>query len=180
MNQFNQWYSSQLREAQHMVAELDEYHKRKPHCHKGCDDCCHQFIQIYPYEAYNILYYLSSTGQLETTLQKLQQISISIPDDHFEYYLEQIPCIFLKNKQCQIHPVRPISCLNYYSTQSCSPLNKIFIPDHNYRYEIIEAYITEQVADYMKGTPERYPAFFYVSQPTSLTEGLTKALLSLL
>lgn len=80
-------------------------------CRKGCFFCCRQNVAIYKAEASLIAEYC-------------QEHDISIPRD---YLLQQLKhgwkeiakaevgwCVFLKEGECSIYPVRPLSCRKYH------------------------------------------------------------------
>ncbi len=80
-------------------------------CSKGCHFCCRQNVHVYKAEAAVIAEYC-------------REHEITIPKAYIEQQLkygwrelaktEVGWCVFLKNGECSIYPVRPISCRNYF------------------------------------------------------------------
>lgn len=92
--------------------------ERKGHqlaCAKGCAACCvtHRSIPIYPLELVGITWY--ATEKLST--------SHRLPlKNRLRRHQKGEPCVFLIDKACTIHPLRPLACrqFNVFNTP-CAP-----------------------------------------------------------
>jgi len=80
-------------------------------CSKGCHFCCRQNVHVYKAEAAVIAEYCREHG-------------IEIPKiylkEQMRYGWKELAktevgwCVFLKDGECSIYPVRPIACRNYF------------------------------------------------------------------
>jgi len=80
-------------------------------CRKGCAHCCH--IQV-----------MVTTAEAKTITQYCKQHDIPIDYSHLKKqrdfqegthgHSEHSACVFLKNNECSIYPVRPFNCRNYF------------------------------------------------------------------
>lgn len=80
-------------------------------CSKGCHFCCRQNVHVYKAEVAVIGEYC-------------REIGIEIPKSYLKeqmrYGWRELAktevgwCVFLKNGECSIYPVRPIACRNYF------------------------------------------------------------------
>lgn len=167
MDYFLNWYINLIKKAEAKIYQLEEHYGLKKHCYKGCDDCCYQQIDLYPYELFSINHYLKRKN-----ISHLVKSNISPPttENKYQYYLQRSPCIFLHQGACLVHEVRPISCLNYFSLRECSPINKLIHPNINYSYHEVEDFITTQVAFFMKENTTRYLEDFYESSIIKLVD----------
>lgn len=94
-------------------------------CSKGCHFCCRQNVHVYKAEADVIAEYCREHG-------------IEIPKNYLEeqmqYGWRELAktevgwCVFLKNGECSIYPVRPISCRNYFVISNPKICNVIEYP----------------------------------------------------
>jgi len=109
-------------------------------CKKGCGACCTQAVPLAPAEARFIRDLvealpeprrttvrhrfreaheaLAQAGLLETFLDTRGLDSAEILELGREYLRLQIPCPFLEDQACSIHPQRPIRCREYLVTSS--------------------------------------------------------------
>lgn len=95
-------------------------------CSKGCHFCCRQNVHVYNAEAAVIAEYCRERGI---------EISKSYLKEQIRYSWKELAktevgwCVFLKNGECSIYPVRPISCRNYFvisNPKMCDVINYPF------------------------------------------------------
>lgn len=105
----------------------------KVSCQKGCGVCCCQLVPLSPPEAFFFADYINSLPfeRKESILSKLQEIkkamaknglldrlqNIENTGEHkllgADYFRMGLPCPFLEDNSCNIHPMRPFSCREY-------------------------------------------------------------------
>ncbi|MEM9771818.1 MAG: YkgJ family cysteine cluster protein [Cyanobacteria bacterium P01_D01_bin.73] len=88
-------------------------------CQSGCDCCCHLHVPASKPEIQLLLRHLRRSltqkeqddlrGRIEKTSQRITKVS------HRDRLSRKIPCIFLKNGQCLVYPVRPAACRDHNS-----------------------------------------------------------------
>ena len=84
-------------------------------CAKGCGNCCeHQKdLPLYPHELVGIYWYVS---------EKMASPARDVLKDRLERHTADMPCPFLIEQSCSIHPVRPIGCRQFnVFTTPCAP-----------------------------------------------------------
>lgn len=108
-------------------------------CRAGCGACCRQLVPISEHEARAIaqmvldlpeprrtdvlLRFREANRRLEETgvRKKIENLHL-VPDAEervrigMEYFQLGIPCPFLEDESCSIHPVRPMACREYLVT----------------------------------------------------------------
>ncbi|HYT93688.1 MAG TPA: YkgJ family cysteine cluster protein [Gemmataceae bacterium] len=114
-------------------------------CKAGCGACCRQLVPITEVEARNIRDLvdgmpeprrsqvrarfaearrrLQEAGVLERLEQRGQWSAEEFQTIGLEYFYLGIPCPFLEDESCSIHPERPITCREYLVTspaENCS------------------------------------------------------------
>ena len=110
---------------------------KKVSCGPGCGACCNQMVPVSPPEAFFLVDLMASmNGDLQTALIRRFENAVQIlrkqdmideamdptlSDDHFlpvarKYFGLQIPCPFLEEESCSIHPHRPVACRDYNVT----------------------------------------------------------------
>jgi len=96
------------------LRDAEKKEKKKPACSKGCDVCCRQKdIPLYPHELVGIYWFVSEKLSLPERDVVKRQLS-----DHSS----GLPCPFLVDGTCSVHPVRPIACRQYnVFTTPCAP-----------------------------------------------------------
>jgi Fe-S-cluster containining protein len=107
-------------------------------CQKGCGACCRQLVPIAEMEARQLLDLvadlpeprrsevrarfaearrrLEEAGMLDKLLHPEQFSDHELRPLGVEYFHLGIPCPFLEDESCSIHPERPISCREYLVT----------------------------------------------------------------
>lgn len=94
-------------------------------CRAGCDHCCYQSVGVTPPEALRIFAFLNeslSKPQLEELAAKLaEQREATAKLSSQERFSPDHPCPFLKDAECSIYPVRPLSCrgMNSLDAKDC-------------------------------------------------------------
>jgi len=104
-------------------------------CHKGCNNgvCCCQIVPLSPPEAFFLLDHVQSfppirRNQLESRFQEIRKAmeahglierlkKIEDTQEHqvlaYDYFRMGMPCPFLEEGSCSIHPYRPFACREY-------------------------------------------------------------------
>lgn len=121
-----------------MSVKTAEKEGKEISCKKGCGACCSQLVPITNLEVGYLKQIVSgmpesqqitlhekfkqATQQLaeENTLEKLKRRQ-SLNEDQriklgLDYFQLNIPCPFLENQSCSIHPHRPMACREYLVT----------------------------------------------------------------
>jgi Fe-S-cluster containining protein len=129
-----------------VVAQLEA--GRTVSCKAGCGACCRQIVPLSIFEAEALASWIRSlpeSRQLELSerfhqaLLKLDAAglidrlvnedwlaeSASASQLVVDYLQERIPCPFLEDESCSIHPFRPLICREYLVT---SPPERCFVP----------------------------------------------------
>ena len=110
---------------------------KKISCGPGCGVCCRQLVPVSPPEAFFLVEMMESMSKgeqsemmhrFDNAAQIIKQHDIvdalmdpSLDDDHYlpvarKYFSLQVPCPFLENDSCGIHPNRPVACRDYNVT----------------------------------------------------------------
>lgn len=125
-------------------------------CGKGCGVCCRQLVPLAAPEAFFFLDYVQSLPQARrqviaerfaTARRAMEKAGLverfwKLEDtlEHRtlaqDYWRLQVPCPFLEENSCSIHPLRPFSCREYNVTSppalcvnpSGNPILKVRIP----------------------------------------------------
>ncbi len=109
-------------------------------CKAGCGACCNQPVPLAEFEAYHIAELVENLPEPRRTIIKnkfaeacrqLEKIdwfnrmenaaNSPVQKDEtrnlgLEYFYENIPCPFLEEQSCSIHPQRPLACREYLVT----------------------------------------------------------------
>jgi Fe-S-cluster containining protein len=94
-----------------MIAE--EIKGERISCAKGCAYCCHINVDINLLEAMVIVHYCNAMGiDIDYSYLK-QQGKLHGHDKERAMSQTHSACVFLKNNECSIYPVRPINCRKY-------------------------------------------------------------------
>jgi Fe-S-cluster containining protein len=117
-------------------------------CKAGCGACCRQMVPISIFEAEALSAWIRTlpetrqqelAGRFHQALLKLAASGLvdrMVNEDWLadtasarqlavEYLYQRIPCPFLENESCSIHPIRPLICREYLVT---SPAEHCFDP----------------------------------------------------
>jgi Fe-S-cluster containining protein len=116
---------------------------RKISCRAGCGACCRQAVPISETEVYRIAELVENLPEPRKTKVKKkfdkafehftkvgwfkkmdefisqnkenndEDVGKKLSEIVLEYFYEKIPCPFLENESCSIHPDRPIACREY-------------------------------------------------------------------
>jgi len=105
-------------------------------CHKGCGVCCNQLVPLSAPEVFFLYEYVKSLpsdrqAEIEAKFAEIRKAMDSVglierlkkvdeTDEHqtlaLEYFRLGMPCPFLVDEACSIHPVRPLACREYNVT----------------------------------------------------------------
>lgn len=107
-------------------------------CRKGCGACCRQLVPISPVEARHIAHLVESmpparrhvvrerfaaarrrleaAGMWQKLLERATWPEETVSALGLEYFRLGIPCPFLEDEACSIHPQRPLTCREYLVT----------------------------------------------------------------
>jgi Fe-S-cluster containining protein len=107
-------------------------------CRKGCGACCRQMVPIAEVEARRIRDLVSDlpeprrseirtrfaearrrleqAGLLDKLLERAQWTEEEVQALGIKYFFQGIPCPFLEEESCSIHPDRPLACREYLVT----------------------------------------------------------------
>jgi len=125
--------SNSLSEIAERRAELVGQHVS---CREGCGACCRQAVPITPVEARMLSEWIAAqpkdrrevfrarfrnaAERLEESgiAQSIREASLPIEKAHIhalglKYFALGIPCPFLEEERCTIHPIRPLRCREY-------------------------------------------------------------------
>lgn len=112
------------------IAEADEA-KKQISCKRGCHHCCFNLVKATLAEGAAVAAHLVETDQFEKyrpQLEKTARLATSVVDSgdegSFRYLASKTPCAFLKDGECSVYDLRPMSCRTYYvatSPDNCSP-----------------------------------------------------------
>jgi Fe-S-cluster containining protein len=113
---------------------IEEKAGRKISCGPGCGTCCSQMVALSPPEAFYLADLVASfpgslreevigrMNRVSTELERRNVIDGLLDPDYSdevvlpiskEYFFLNLPCPFLVNQSCSIHPYRPIACREY-------------------------------------------------------------------
>jgi Fe-S-cluster containining protein len=112
-------------------------------CKAGCGACCRQMVPLSIFEAealstwiatlapetrqilaqrfHQALLSLSSAGIVERLVSQDWQADMDFAQELvFDYFFAGVPCPFLQDESCSIHPIRPLACREYLVTSDPS------------------------------------------------------------
>ncbi|MFP5209031.1 MAG: YkgJ family cysteine cluster protein [Acidobacteriota bacterium] len=121
------------------VAEEAAQAGRPISCRAGCGACCRQMVPVSLFEAEALIEWMQSLPEERQTdlaerfhraLLALRDAGVidSILDERWtleeeratqlaiDYFHAGVPCPFLEDESCSIHPIRPLSCREYLVT----------------------------------------------------------------
>lgn len=87
--------------------------KHEVSCRKGCSHCCHQRVDMNVAEAQLILDW-THEKDMEVNWEKAELQKDWEIQDYTKVGREAAACIFLKDNECSIYPVRPSACRRYF------------------------------------------------------------------
>lgn len=80
-------------------------------CSRGCSHCCHIEVRATTPEVQMILEFVKFTG-LQLDWDRIKRHSrLNVEERMFD---KNSACVFLRDKQCGIYPVRPVACRKYF------------------------------------------------------------------
>lgn len=85
-------------------------------CGSECSFCCHSLIRVIPAEALLINAFIKqnfSDASIHDLEKKIHAYHLLVDGKNLKqrvFVKDQTPCIFLKNDNCRIYPVRPFIC----------------------------------------------------------------------
>ncbi len=97
------------------IRDAEKKQKKIVACGRGCGNCCeHQKdLPLYPHELVGIYWYVSE--QLPATTRDMLKRRLAA-------HTADLPCPFLIDGSCAIHPLRPIGCRQFnVFTAPCAP-----------------------------------------------------------
>jgi Fe-S-cluster containining protein len=110
-------YSIALGKIQVVLDEVTVHNRRPISCKAGCSACCHQKVDITPFEGALIQKHVAE-NKIEFDAQRLEVQTKALKNGHGAY--ERLPfgdrrCIFLSSDQkCSIYSVRPLMCRRHF------------------------------------------------------------------
>jgi Fe-S-cluster containining protein len=121
-------------------------------CRSGCSYCCHSLIKVIPAEALLIDSFLrrnllnNDIQILKTSILKYQLLVKGKTLKERVSIKDKTPCIFLKEDDCSIYPVRPFICRAWNSLDQSVCKSSFLSGNHNAEIE------TSPVRNYMFST----------------------------
>ena len=102
MNEGYEKYLALVGRVDHFLVEVRKRYGDQILCRKGCGDCCHQFLSLWPVEAYHI-----SEG--------LKALSAALmgPLERQAQAIGWNQCPLLVDEACAVYDYRPILCRTY-------------------------------------------------------------------
>lgn len=108
-------------------------------CRAGCGACCRQMVPISPFEAEALSAWLDTLPEdrMATLRERFHRALSTLRDARvlnsildgtwvldeerctqlaIDYFHAGVPCPFLEDESCSIHPIRPLSCREYLVT----------------------------------------------------------------
>jgi Fe-S-cluster containining protein len=118
--------------------EISEKQGKKVSCQAGCGACCRQPVPLTETETYQIAELVEKMeeprrsqvkARFDEAVRHFHEIEWFEQMDNYaeltikerqelvmKYFYEGVPCPFLENESCSIHPDRPLSCREYLVT----------------------------------------------------------------
>ncbi len=90
-----------------------------PACTRGCNYCCHQRVEVRPYEAFvlaeHIRMRMSPAQQADVKAKLVANRARIAPLAPLQHTQAGIPCAMLVDGICSVYEARPAACRKYYS-----------------------------------------------------------------
>jgi Fe-S-cluster containining protein len=88
-------------------------------CERGCNYCCHQRVEIRPYEAFVLADYvrtkMTAAEQDDVKRRLAANLERIKPLEPLQHTQAGIACALLVNGACSVYDARPAACRKYYS-----------------------------------------------------------------
>ncbi|MEO8386252.1 MAG: YkgJ family cysteine cluster protein [Betaproteobacteria bacterium] len=88
-------------------------------CARGCNFCCHQRVEIRPYEAFVLADHIRARMTQEEQLDVKRRLTANgariAPLAPLQHTQSGIPCALLIDGNCSVYEARPAACRKYYS-----------------------------------------------------------------
>jgi hypothetical protein len=88
-------------------------------CERGCNYCCHQRVEIRPYEAFVLADYIHSRmtipQQADVKSRLAENLERIRPLQPLQHTQAGIACALLESGACSVYDARPAACRKYYS-----------------------------------------------------------------
>lgn len=153
---------------------------RKVSCSKGCGACCRQAVPISPPEAWMLADLVASMppARRQVILERFQQATQKLAAAGFgnrsldggaatedfmalglDYFRLGIPCPFLEDESCSIHPWRPSACREYLVSspaENCARVGEVQVQGVQ-MYNSLTEPLAQVAALFLDNEPERLP-----------------------
>ncbi|HLO40218.1 MAG TPA: YkgJ family cysteine cluster protein [Phycisphaerales bacterium] len=156
----------------HLSVKAAESQGKSVSCRAGCGACCRQFVPISPTEAAHLIRLVESMPEPRRSIvkQRFAEAAAALnagglkepllaphlqPRERrrtigLEYFALRIPCPFLEDESCSIHPDRPLICREYLVTspaERCTTLEDIDGVKLPHRPSLALSQMSEQPGD---------------------------------
>ena len=88
-------------------------------CERGCNYCCHQRVEMRPYEAFvlaeHIRVRMTAAQQVEVKRKLSANLAYIAPLAPLQHTQAGIACALLVNGVCSVYEARPAACRKYFS-----------------------------------------------------------------
>lgn len=91
----------------------DDFKENKISCKKGCAHCCYLCVYVTPDEIATILDHCNR-NEIEIDWDRAETQKDLTPETWVKTPQKISRCIFLKDRECSIYPVRPMACRKYH------------------------------------------------------------------
>jgi Fe-S-cluster containining protein len=156
-----------------IAIEQTEEKGKKISCKAGCGACCRQLVPIAEAETFHLRDLIEEMPEshkilvrdrFNAAIEELEQARLLEKLRHAreltieerrklgnEYFRLQIPCPFLEEESCSIHPMRPLACREYLVT---SPAENCARPQDNIEGVTVPAKVSAVVSSLGSELPE--------------------------